>query len=71
MTPAEITARIAVLEERLAASAGIRATTIGDQSTTFDYDGAVKELARLRQELALSTAGSGTTTRLAAFSKGV
>ena len=70
MTPAEIQARIDALEAKVAAFAGVRATTFADQSTQFDYDSAMRELARLRASLALSKAG-GSTTRYAATSKGL
>lgn len=69
MTAAEIAAAIAALETRIASFAGIRGTSFGDQSTSFDYEGAVKELSRLRQ--ALATAAGTPTTRYAATSKGV
>ena len=68
-TAAEIQARIDALETRIAGFAGIKGTTFADQSTSFDYDGAVKELSRLRQ--ALVAAGSSSTTRYAATSKGL
>lgn len=68
---ADIQARITALEQRLAASAGVRGTMIGDQSTTFDYEGGVKELARLRHELAQVASATGSTTRYVATSKGL
>lgn len=69
---ASLSSQIAVLESRLTAFAGIRSTTMGDQSTTFDYDWGIKELARLRNELATVTATTtGTSrTRYAVTSKG-
>jgi hypothetical protein len=68
-TAAEIQTRIDNLEAQIAAFAGIKATSFGDQTTTFDLDGAHKELARLRAQLA--QAESTPTTRFAAFSKGL
>jgi len=69
-TTAELTTRITEIEERLAAFAGVRSTTFGDQTTAFDLDGAQRELARLRQELATATATAGRY-RVAAVNKGV
>lgn len=68
-TAAEIQARIDALEAQVAAFAGIKATSFGDQTTTFDLEGAHKELARLRQQLA--QAEGSNTTRYGAFSKGL
>lgn len=70
-TAAEIATRIAELEDRMGAFAGVKATTIGDQSTTFDLEGAQKELARLRNELALLQSTTGSRTRYAVVNKGV
>jgi len=70
-TSADLATRITALEARIATFAGVSATSIGDQSTNFDLEGAQKELARLRGELALATATSGTRTRYGAFSKGL
>jgi hypothetical protein len=70
-TSAQLTDRIEALETRIATFAGVKASAFGDQSTTFDLEGAQAELARLRNELALTTATSGTRTRYAAFSKGL
>jgi hypothetical protein len=70
-TAAELTTRITALETRIATIAGVSGTSIGDQRTDFDLAGAQKELARLRTELALAMASSGTRTRYAAIDKGV
>jgi uncharacterized coiled-coil protein SlyX len=70
-TSAQLSERIEALETRIAIFAGVSATSLGDQSTSFDLDGAQKELARLRNELALVTASSGTRTRYAAYDKGL
>jgi len=69
-TAAQITTRITELEERIAAFSGVKSTSFGDQSTTFDMEGALRDLARLRTELATATATDGRY-RLAATSKGV
>lgn len=70
-TSADLVIRIAALESRIATFAGVSSTSIGDQTTAFDLDGAQRELARLRGELALATASSGTRTRFGAFDKGL
>lgn len=69
-TAAEISARILEIEERLAVFAGVKQTTFGDQSTSFDAEGAHKELARLRLELG-AVSETRRTFRVAAFDKGV
>jgi hypothetical protein len=70
-TTADLTTRISELESRIAAFAGVSSTSFGDQRTDFDLPGAQAELARLRNELALATASSGTRTRYGAFDKGL
>lgn len=70
-TTADLTTRIAALEERIAAFAGVSSTSHGDQSTSFDHAAAVTELARLRAELAIAQSTTGSRTRYAAFDKGV
>jgi hypothetical protein len=67
--PTDLQVKIDALEARIAAFAGVRGTAIGDQSATFDYDAAVRELTRLKQ--LQTVAASGSTTRFAAFSKGL
>lgn len=42
---------IDTLRARLKAFAGVRATTFADQSTTFDYDAAVKLLVVMELEV--------------------
>ncbi len=69
-TAAELQAKIDAIDERLATTAGIRASTFGDQSVTFDYDALVKERARLAAALK-QISSAGTTTRYAATRKGV
>lgn len=55
------------LRQKMAAFAGIRATSIDNQSTTFDYEAAEKLLARMEREVN----GTTTRTRYAATRKGV
>lgn len=55
------------LRAKMKASAGLRGTAIGDQSTQFDYDAAERLLARMEREVN----GTTTRTRYAAVSKGV
>lgn len=55
------------LRAKMKAFAGIRATAIDNQSTTFDYEAAERLLARMEREVN----GTTTRTRYAAVSKGV
>ena len=70
-TAAQLTTRIASLEERIATIAGVDSTSIGDQSTSFDLEGAQRQLALWRAELAQLQSTTGSRTRYAAFDKGV
>jgi hypothetical protein len=51
--------------------AGVSQDTVGDRSTSFDLEGAQRELARLRTELAQAQSSTGSRTRFAAFDKGL
>lgn len=70
-TASDLEARITALEERIATFAGVSSTAIGDQRTDFDLQGAQRELARLRTELAQTQSTTGSRTRYGAFDKGL
>ena len=57
------------LRAKIKSFAGVRGTSFGDQSTTFDLEGALKLLALMEQEVA--AAAGRSTTRYVATSKGV
>jgi hypothetical protein len=69
-TSAQLAARIEELEDRIATFAGVKSTAIGDQSTSFDLEGATSELARLRTQYANATSTAGRY-RVATVNKGV
>ena len=62
---------IDTLEDAIRARGFVRSMTFSDQSVTFDsIDDMFKLLAHMKDELAVSVAGS-SRTRYAAFDKGV
>jgi hypothetical protein len=58
-------ADIDALKAQIAAFAGVKSTTFADQSTTFDHEAALKQLA------IMEAAVNGSRTRYAATSKGI
>ncbi len=63
-------ADIDALRAKIARFAGVKATSFGDQSTTFDLEGARALLQQMEAEVS-QVAGTRTKTRYAAFSKGL
>lgn len=61
---------IDTLEAKIKKFAGVKSTTFSDQSTVFDLEGAQALLAEMRRSVE-ATNGRSTTTRYAAFSKGL
>lgn len=70
MTEAEIRAKLAALDEDIAKAGTVSSTTFEGQSTTFtSIDDRLK--LRAHYERLLKSAQGTTTTRFAAFDKGV
>lgn len=68
-TLTELEEELAELQARRRATAGIRATAYGDQSTQFDGEDLDRRIAQLSGQIRTLT--SGSTTRYAAVSKGI